>query len=736
MSKTYLLTNLISLFCLSSLLGQNQYPQNPIHIKKASAKIVLDGEISESAWSEGQHAQNFWSLFPVDTTQAEYQTEIYMTYDENHLYIAAKCFSGGEKYITPSLRRDFRAGGNDNITFLFDPFNEQNNAFVFGINPFGVKREALISNGGRNPSTDWDSSWDNKWEGVSKIEEGFWTCELAIPFSSIRYNEGVSKWRFNAYRFDTQSNCTSTWIRIPRNQFPMDLGYMGTMHWEEPPPAPGSNISLIPYTSGGYLQEFDPERTDAEYNLNIGGDAKIGITSGLNLDLTINPDFSQVEVDQQVTNLDRFEIFFPERRQFFLENADLFGRFGDPMINPFFSRRIGIAFDTTLQQNIQNQILFGARLSGKLNNQWRIGLLNMQAAKDESNDLPSFNYLVGAIQRKVSARSNVGMIFVNKETFEDFEGNEQVDPFNRVVGIDYNLASKDNTLTGKTFLHRSFSFEDKKEPFAHGLLIQKQTRKFRAQWAHQWVGAGFDAQVGFVPRTNFFNINPVLQYYFYPDKGILNTYGPGLDALVLFTPGQGRTDHRINLFFDYDARSTARGRIGIVHQYTYLLNDFDPTRVGDVELAADTDYNYIFLTGLLSSDRRKRISYMLMPNLGQFFDGWRWGTSGTITFRSQPNLVVALNLSYNHIDLPAAAKPTDLLLIGPRIDFTFTRNFFLTTFVQYNNQIQNVNVNARLQWRYAPVSDFYLVYTDNYYSTDFKAKNRFLVAKLTYWLNL
>ena len=735
MIKTYLLVLSTILLILTEASGQDSYPQSPIKIQKAHSPISLDGEIREEAWLQGQHAQNFWSYFPVDTVQAEYQTEIYMTYDENHLYIAAKCYSPGKNYITPSLRRDYRAGGNDNITFLIDPFRQQNNAFIFGINPHGVKREALLANGGRSIA-DWDSSWDNKWEGVAKIHDGYWTCELAIPFTSIRFNEGSTEWRFNCYRFDTQSNSTSSWMRIPQNQFPMDLGYMGSIHWDEPLKKPGANISVIPYLAGGYAQEFDPERTDPDYDFNIGGDAKIGITSGLNLDLTFNPDFSQVEVDRQVTNLDRFEIFFPERRQFFLENADLFNSFGNPMINPFFSRRIGIAFDTTLQQNIQNQILFGARLSGKLNDQWRMGLLNMQTAKDESNGLPSFNYTTAAVQRKVGPRSNLGMIFVNKETFEEFEGNDQVDPFNRVLGIDYNLFSADNTWVGKAFLHRSFSFAEKTDPYAHGVRLTKQERKFRVQWEHQWVGQGFDAQVGFVPRTNFFSISPVIEYFFYPEQGPFATFGPGLETQVLFTPGIGRTDHMFNLYFDYTARSSARGRIGLVHQYTYLLDDFDPTRVGDANLPADAAYNYAYLSGMLLSDRRKKVSYMLQPQLGQFFDGWRWGTSSEITLRAQPYLVVAMNLSFNHIDLPSAEKETNLLLVGPRIDLTLRKNFFITTFIQYNNQIENVNINTRIQWRYAPVSDFFLVYTDNYYSTNFKTKNRFLVAKLTYWLNL
>lgn len=722
-------------------------PQPPIMVSKTAEKIKLDGFIDEAAWFEGQHAYNFWENFPQDSTLNPVQTEIYMAYDDQYLYVAAKCYSVGEDYIISSLRRDYRAGGNDNLTLVFDTFRDRTNAFVFGMNPLGVRREALIFNGGRSGG-DFDESWDNKWQGVSRIFPGYWTCELAIPFSSIRFKEGEKEWYFNAYRFDMQSNTRSTWTRIPRNQSITSLAYVGRLEWEEPLRKPGASTTVIPFLTGGFtnrfLEENDEEvlvRTGGapEYTSGIGGDAKIAVTPGLNLDLTFNPDFSQVEVDQQVINLDRFEIFFPERRQFFLENADLFGNFGFGRINPFFSRRIGVSRDTATGQNIQNPILFGARLSGKLDNDWRVGLLNMQTARDRENGLPSFNYTVGAVQRRLFSRSNIGMIVVNKQAFGDTGGLdslEDVSRYDRVVGFDYNLASSDNVWTGKTFYHRSFSPGEANRQFAHGANLRYLIREVQVEWQHEWVGENYNAEVGFVPRQGFFRINPEVRTFFYPKKGPFNQHGPGVELDVLWTPEFGRSDQRIELYWDADYRNTASLRVTLQQDYTFLLDSFDPTRSGALELPAETGYNYTSLRLFYGSDSRPRFSYNLSPTVGQFFNGYRYGLRGGLTYRYQPYGSIQLNFNFNYIDLPDPYASTSLFLIGPRIDLTFSKSLFLTTFIQFNDQIENLNINARLQWRFAPVSDFFLVYTDNYITQNFSIRNRSLVAKVTYWLNL
>lgn len=714
-----------------------QFEQQPsIIAKKATQPIRLDGILDEESWYAGRPADNFWGYFPTDTLRSDSKTEVFITYSDTHVYIGAKCYSKNSDYIIPSLRRDFRAGGSDNITFIIDPFNDKTNAFVFGTNPYGVLREALLSNGCQNFDTDWDDSWDNKWTGAAKIHDGYWACELAIPLTTLRFKEGTTSWNFNCYRFDTDANTRSTWNHVPQNQLIANLAYLGKIEWEAPLKKAKSSVSVIPYVTANTSRNFE-EGEAAERGFDIGGDAKIAITPSLNLDLTVNPDFSQVEVDQQVINLDRFEIFFPERRQFFLENADLFGSFGDPRINPFFSRRIGVSRDTTTGQNIANPIIAGARLSGKLDNNWRLGLLNMQTAKDDNNGLPSFNYTVGAIQRKLFSRSNVGMIFVNKETFETIgENNQDINKYSRVVGLDYNLASADNRWVGKTFYHQGFSPSGDGGQFAHGTRLEYRIRPLSVRWQHQWVGENYEPEVGFVPRRNFFSITPEMQFFFYPLGEHLNQHNFGTRAFLLWTPGENKTDHRIEFFWQANFNNTSELNVNLTNEYVLLLNDFDPTRTGSTPLPGRTDYNFTYANLTYRSDQRPRFNYEVSPFGGQFANGYRYGMEGTLFYRYQPYGQVALNFNYSYIDLPDPYAQTALFLIGPRIDVTFTKSIFLTTFIQYNDQLENVNVNARFQWRFAPVSDFFLVYTDNYMSTDFSVRNRAIVAKLTYWLNL
>lgn len=745
------------LFSIIPLTAQEEFfvptTQNPkpsIEIKRAQSPIILDGNIDEASWNLGKGASDFHQYFPTDTTEASAKTLIYFTYDEDFLYVAAKCYSKGSDFMVPSLRRDYRFNDSDNISFLFDTYNDKTNAFVFGINALGVRREALISGGGRNRGA-WNESWDNKWDGVSKIHENYWACEIAIPFNTIRFKEGSDSWRFNSYRMDIQMNEISTWVSMPRNNIVMDLGFMSELKWDEPLQSRGKNISLIPYVTASSTRDFeDIDQTSPVQKFNIGGDAKVALSSSLNLDLTFNPDFSQVEVDQQVTNLDRFEIFFPERRQFFLENSDLFGSFGVGRVNPFFSRRIGVAVDTSTGGNIQNAILYGARVSGKLNNRTRVGLLNMQTASDQQNDLPSFNYTVAALERTVFGRSNIAFLFVNKQALNQANFGETYDTYNRVAGIEYRLASNDNKWSGKTAYHRALTQTEEKDKYFHMAQIQYNVRSFRLEWAHVITGNGFDAQVGFVPRKDIALFSPEAELKFYPKADFITEHSIGFDTRWIYKIGSddnevlqdfGLADQNTEVEWRINFSNFYRLNFFVNRNRILLLSDFDPTRLQDEDifLPAGNVYKYIDYGFSFNTDQRKAFQVSLSPTFGGFYNGKRIGVNTNIRYRIQPYGSIALSANYNKITLAAPFVPTNLWLIGPRIDLTFTKKLFLTTFIQYNNQQDNLNINARFQWRFKPVSDFFIVYTNNYITdqfSQFDTRNRAIVAKLTYWLNL
>lgn len=726
----------ILLFCsiLISAIGQKS-----IHVNRISEDISIDGVLDENIWKTAEKATGFTQYFPTDTVPAKGESEVQMVYDENFVYISVKCYSKGNDWVVNSLKRDYRGGGIDNMTITFDSFRDKTNAYFFGINAEGVIREGVITNGG-NDFRDFDESWDNKWEGEAKKYDGYFSAEMKIPFSSLRFNSGSETWNLGAYRFDAQENEWSTWTGIPRNYPMMNLGFGGELIWDEPLKASGSKFSIIPYITAGLSKDYEAN-TDSDFNYDFGGDAKIALTPGLNLDLTINPDFSQVEVDRQQTDLSRFEIFFPERRQFFLENADLFSNFGFNTINPFFSRRIGTAVNKD-SETVQNRIYAGARLSGKVNDNFRVGLLNMQTGSDEIQGVFATNFSVLALQQKVMERSNVSFLLVNKQLMNS-ESNSEIDGHNRVVGADFNFADKSNTWTGKTFLHGSITPGVKGLPISHGTELVYNTRAWGFEWSHEYVNENYDAQVGFVRRTNYYRASPEIVKNYYPKTGPFNNFGVGVETEFFFRPGFGKTDHSIE--FGIDGQTTNNGRFGfnVTHEYVYLFDGFDPTGTSSQELPGETEYNYVNLSGYLSSDRRKPVAFFGRVFLGQYFNGKRYGSGGRLTLTAKPKAQLAIDFNYNIFDMPYLDEIKQTFLLGPRIDYTFSKELFFTTFIQYNTQSENTNINARLQWRFAPVSDFYLVFTDNYFSGtidpsdrfSFNLRNRAIVAKVTYWLN-
>ncbi|UJH90335.1 carbohydrate binding family 9 domain-containing protein [Antarcticibacterium sp. 1MA-6-2] len=387
----------------SSLLAQKFNNAYKLEIKKATSDIEIDGIMDEQSWQDAEVADHFFMILPIDTSFAEVLTDVRMTYDEKNIYIFVNNYHGAPgPYMVESLRRDFSFTKNDNFLLFMDPFDDQTNGFSFGSNAAGAQWDGIMYNGGSV-----DLSWDNKWLSSVKNYEDRWTFEAAIPFKSIRYKKGIREWGINFSRNDLKTTEKSSWAPVPR-QFPSaSLAYTGNLVWDQLPPAASTNISLIPYALAGTTKNYNVG--DAAGNRHeVGLDAKIALGSSLNLDLTVNPDFSQVEVDLQVTNLDRFELFFPERRQFFLENGDIFANFGYENIRPFFSRRIGLLAP----------IDFGARLSGKINRDWRLSAMNMQTGQVKEIGLPAQNFTVVGLQRRVFSRSNISAIFVNKESLD------------------------------------------------------------------------------------------------------------------------------------------------------------------------------------------------------------------------------------------------------------------------------------------------------------------------------
>ncbi|PSR54008.1 hydrolase [Adhaeribacter arboris] len=720
-----LLTLCLTILSLS-LLAQKKNAAYQLPIKEASSEIKIDGVLDEQAWQEAAVAKDFFMMLPMDTSLAQVPTDVRMTYDKNNIYIIAVNYvTLPGPYMVESLRRDWAFGKNDNFIFFIDPFDDQTNGFSFGANAAGAQWDGIMYEGSKV-----DLSWDNKWVSTVKNYDDKWVFEAAIPFKTIRYKKGITNWGINFSRQDLKSTEKSAWAPVPR-QFPSAaLAYTGTLVWDQPPPEAGTNISLIPYALGGLFRDFSGKQK-TEYRKEVGIDAKVAITSAINLDLTVNPDFSQVDVDQQVTNLDRFELFFPERRQFFLENGDLFTNYGYANIRPFFSRRIGLGVP----------IRFGARLSGRLNKDWRLGIMDMQTGEVDEMGLPAQNFAVASLQRRVFARSNIGVIFINKESLNYTPGKEPGKPvysrYNRNFGFEYNLASANNMWTGKAMVLKSFSPGKTGRDWVHAANLQYSSRAWLINWQHQYVGRNYTAEVGYVPRQSFIQINPKVGYSFFPKKGPVLNHGPSISTNYITNEAFKTTDNTSLFSYAFTFRSRSTFTAWTAYDYVKLLQPFDPTNFRRDTLARGTEHNWKSWGTEFISKPQSIFTYSFSTRYGGYYaNGTRLNLAGSLGYRFQPFVSIAVAANFNDITLPEPWGRNKFWLIGPRLDVTLTNTLYLTTFVQYNEQIDNVNLNARLQWRYKPASDLFIVYTDNYLPTNFAVKSRALVFKFTYWWNM
>jgi Domain of unknown function (DUF5916) len=573
------------LACFPSI-AQKKNEKYQLAINKATGPLVIDGNDNDVAWQACALAKDFFMVLPMDTSYAQLKTEVRMTYDNANLYVVATCFHGGWQYMVESLRRDWNFGRNDNFIFFMDTFEDQTNGFTFGANAAGAQWDGILYEGGKA-----DLSWDNKWISVTKYYNDRWVFEAAIPFKSIRYKKGITQWGINFSRQDLRTTEKSAWAPVPR-QFPTaSLAYTGTLVWDEAPPEPGVNVSLIPYALVGVTKDY-VTGDDADGKLRVGGDAKIALTSSINLDLTVNPDFSQVDVDRQVTNLERFELFFPERRQFFLENGDLFGNFGYQNVRPFFSRRIGLAYVN--KSYVPVPIDYGARLSGKLNRNWRIGGMYMKTKEDDDLNIQSQHFTTMSVQRRVFSRSNIGLIMMNRQSGPDLSStvDQAYSKYNRNVGMEYNLASSNNYWTGKALFLKSFSPGVSGKDFVQAANLTYFSRTWNITWQHEYVGSNYNAEMGYVPRKGYLKINPQVSRLFFPKGGKILSHGPQAMAMVYGNDSIRRTDNTFVAAYNITTRKRATLTLWTARDYVQALFKFDPTNTQKDSIDVGTKHHW------------------------------------------------------------------------------------------------------------------------------------------------
>ena len=738
---------LISLFAVGISFGlraQNQRFDNlqdkyQLSIGQANEKITIDGELSESTWESAEGTSDFWMSFPLDDKKvdASIQTKVRMAFDDQFLYLGVTCF-GDDNYVIQTLKRDTDLPKGDAFGVVIDPVNEKTNGFAFGLNPAGVQTEVLITGStgrrGDEMPKGINVAWDNKWLSAVKNYPDRWTIEIAIPFKSLRFKDDKPIWGINFFRFDAKTNSIHTWSPVPVEFSELDLGYTGALIWEKIPKKVKSNISVIPYALGSVFKDDEDPASKNETELQGGVDAKVALTTSLNFDITVNPNFSQIEVDEQVTNLTLFDIRLPERRLFFLENSDIFEDFGIPPMRPFFSRKIGLDDDGNAIP-----IVFGARLSGNVNNNLRIGLMNMQTK--ETTEFLSQNYTAFAFHQQVFSRSVIKGYFHNRSAFDS-----PTEDYNRNVGMEFQYRSTDGRVVAFGGGGKSFSPGISSRDYFYNTAVGYDNKYISVYSNFAGVGTNYIADMGFINGQEYYDaIRDTtirigynhwftrFSYTFYPENPKINSHVIGGRHILDIDTAFHNLNHEMEANYSLNYANTSKIQLSYTYAIVNLLYPF--SFIGSEPLPTGIYKNNIGEVTYNTDERRK---FILKAGIlyGSFYSGTRARYLIGIKYRAQPWGNFSFNLEQNDLKFPEPYGSEKLLLVGPRIEINFSKALFWTTFLQYNTQADNFNINSRLQWRFLPMSDVYLVYTDNYAVEFWGPKNKSLVLKVNYWLNI
>lgn len=709
-----------------------------LSITRATKPIVVDGDVSDPGWQQAAVATNFWMKWPRDGGPAPEQTEVRCVYDDQYLYVAAVCHDTTPKNVINSLKRDVGYWDSDGFSVVIDPSNTANNGYFFGVNVAGVQMEGLLSVG----QDEADLNWDNTWRAEVKTYVDRWTVEYAIPLRILRFKEGQTKWGINFIRNDLGNTMYSVWARVPFQFDGTDLGWTGALNWDVSPKRTKKNINLIPYTSGALSRDYE-EQEDWEFKPAIGLDAKIGVGSGMNLDVTINPDFSQVEIDQQVVNLTRFDVQLPEKRTFFLENGDLFGNFGIPPLRPFFSRRIGLDDDGE-----PLPIIGGLRLSGNLNSDTRLGIMTMQTGRKDS--IPSRNNTAIAVNRRVFGRSTLSGYFLNREEFRG--GEIQKAGFSRNAGMEFTYISNDGKWVSWLTHHRSMKPGISGKNWWGNMGAAYNTRRLSILLDLVHVAENYYADLGFEQRIenedilldtvlripySFVFIEP--KYKIFPKKqgGLLNYAQVEMPLFLVLNDNGTVNEFSPELKLVGNFKNSSELSFVLRDNYNNIPVSFSLDDEDDLERCPPIlagQYHYRQFLWEYGSDYRKPLTWSVGGVTGQYLNGTQLTLGGSVSYRFQPFMNIKVEAEYNKLDFPAPVCDLEYLNITPRIEVFFAKNIWWTTFLQYNTQSDNFNINSRLQWRYRPMSDVFLVFTDNYAVKFWGPKNKALVLKVNYWL--
>ena len=676
--------------------------------------IKLDGDLSEPEWKLAEPATDFIQRLPHTGKPATERTEVRILYDQNSIYVGVDCFdSAGEEGITiKDIRPDFYTLDSDGFQVVFDTFDDDRNCFLFGINPGAARFDMQIGSDGTASNTAWNGIWWVK----TRIDHDGWHAEIAIPFTTLRFNKnGDQIWGVNFERRVRRKSEDSYWAPLPAAFRLGRISLAGTLAGLKGI-RQGRNLYVKPYVSASI-----PRRSDGSMGFDPtgGGDAKWGLGSQLTLDLTINTDFSQVEADEEQINLTRYNLFFPEKRDFFLENASLFkvGRTRPfvsqprPDFVPFFSRRIGISNDGELIP-----ILGGARLTGRAG-KYTLGVLSMET--DAIEGIPRTNYSVVRVRRDILGKSDVGGFFTSKL---DADGG-----YNRSFGADINLNFFKN-LDVSSYVFKTDSPGEHDRNWASYFEVGWKDDFLDLSARRLAVGENFDPQMGYVSRTAMIKNAGDFELTFRPREKLpwVRYLGPAVLVEYITDPEYSPETKNLNTFFDMVLKNGSQFQAGRIASFERLEKPFkihldQKIPAGDYRF---DDYYLSFVT-----DRNHLLGGSFRIDSGGFYDGDRRSVIMGADLRPGYKFTAGLSWNHNDVHLPGGNFTTSL--IGARLGYSFSTRHYFNALIQYNSDTKDVSSNLRLNLFHTPTNDFYFVYNERRSSTG-DLLDRAIILKLTH----
>ncbi|MDA0330274.1 MAG: DUF5916 domain-containing protein [Gemmatimonadetes bacterium] len=679
--------------------------------------LTLDGRLDEAVYSEFRPFGDFVQVTPIAGAPASQRSDVWVTFDDTNIYVTCRCWDSTppETWVVNELRRDTPGlRNNENFGVMFDTFYDRRSGAMFYANMLGARADYAVVDEGLS-NTDWNPVWDV----AGGQFDGGWVVEMAIPFKSLRYNAGPDQMWGIQFRRSIRHN--NEWIYLSPvpavlagPQALNRISAAGTLVGLSLPPA-GSNLELKPYAIGGLTTDrlSTPTRSN-ERTGDVGLDLKYGVTANLTADVTVNTDFAQVEVDEQQVNLTRFSLFFPEKRDFFLEGRGVFdfgqggvangfrpgrgmafGRSTGDAPTLFYSRRIG------LDRGQVVPITGGGRVTGKVG-PFAVGAINIQTRADQDAGIRSTNYSVFRVKRDILNRSSLGALITNRSVAVSGSG------ANRAYGLDASFAFFENLELGGYWARTEAPALDTKDD-SWQAAASYEGDTYGANASYLEVGAAFNPEIGFLRRSDFAKSAASVRFSPRPTSIAWIRKLTWETGVTFFGDGSGSMESRRQSGnFDLELESSDQYSIEIVREFERIDAPFFVTS----DLAIPMG-RYTFTSQRVSytSGPQRRLSGSVSYQWGSFYHGSIRALTvnqGRVVVTNQLSLEPGVSL--NLLELPEGEATQAVFRL--RADYAFTPRMFASSLVQYNEADNTLSSNLRFRWEYAPGSEIFLVWTD------------------------